>query len=307
MATARVRRSTPRGIVAFALLLAAAGVRAASAPSPTSVTVATWNIAWFGDGVGDGVLTGNRDGRHLRSEDDYRRLRRVVARLVELGTEVIGLQEIENESAARRLFPAEGWDLFISARDTDPAWAQRTALVVRRTAGWAVERHPDIAEWSPLGRDRYGVDVTLSRGDERVRVLTVHFQSGCHNRPLGSARSQCGFLRMQFAVLKGWLHERLAERAPILIAGDWNRTLSRPRDEAAAGIPGEPRILPPVGSAPSCWNARFPNYIDHILAFAPPGRRVASADFEEVLYEAGPALRDRLSDHCPIVASVTFE
>ncbi len=272
------------------------------------MTVATWNIAWFGDGVNDEILVGNRrGGRHLRNADDLAELRGIVGRLTERGVEIVGLQEIENAAAARRLFPADGWDLFVSTRDTDPQWAQRTALAVRRSAGWRVERHPDIVEWSPLDRDRYGVDLTLSRGQERLRVLAIHFQSGCNQKPLAAGTSECGFLRMQFAVLEGWIYERMEEGIPVVIAGDWNRTLSRPGDEAAAGIPRDPLLLPPAGSSPSCWGARFPNYIDHIVAFAPPGGRALSRGFEEVLYQAPRARRDALSDHCPIVAAVGFE
>ena len=276
--------------------------------SSTRITVATWNIAWFGDGVSDAVLVGNhRGGRFLRREADFERLRGIVSQLVDHDVEVVGLQEVENTAAARRIFPTSDWDLFLSTRDTDPEWSQRTAIVVRRGAGWRVQRHPDVMEWSPQGRDRHGVDVTLTRGEERVRILTVHFQSGCNSEPLHSGKRQCGFLRMQFAVLKGWLLERLEEEIPTVVAGDWNRVLSRPGDEAAEGLPGSPVILPPVGSSPRCWGGFFDHYVDHIVAFAPPGRQASRERFEEVLYGAPETARDRLSDHCPLVATVGFE
>ena len=299
-----------RGLAALGPILAAAAfsgaVEAERAP-PSTISVATWNIAWFGDGVRDEVLTGNRrDGRHLRDADDLTRLRGIVRRLADRGVEVVGLQEIENAAAARRLFPERDWDLFVSRRAPAPEWSQRTGIAVRRSAGWRVERHPDIVEWSPQGRDRHGVDLTLSRGEERVRVLTVHFQSGCNREPLASAKPRCGFLRMQFAVLKGWLYERREEATPVVVAGDWNRLLSRPGDEALALLPGSPLLLPPPGSAPGCWSGRFDNFVDHILAFAPPGGRAVRRSFEELLYDAPVRLRDRLSDHCPLIATVAF-
>ena len=290
----------------FALLLASAAF--AAQPPRTEITVATWNIAWFGDGIRDGVLRGNqRGGRFLRQEADLERLRSVVSRLVDLDVEVVGLQEVENAAAVRRIFPDDDWDVFVSTRETDPEWSQRTAIVVRRGTGWRVERHPDVVEWSPQGRDRHGVDLTLTRGAERVRVLTLHFQSGCHAKPLRSPERQCGFLRMQFAVLKGWLFERMAAEVPTVVAGDWNRFLSRPGDEAAAGLPGEALVLPPPGRSPACWDGFFDHYVDHIVAFAPRGREVAPAAFEEVLYGAPRSARDRLSDHCPLVATLGFE
>ena len=277
------------------------------AQPPAHLTVATWNIAWFGDGIGDEVLVGNRSrGQYLRREADFERLRGVVSRLANLGVEVVGLQEIENAAAARRIFPETDWELFLSRRDTDPEWSQRTAIVVRRATGWQVERHPDVAEWSPQGRDRHGVDLTLSRGEERVRVLTVHFQSGCHGDSLDSGKRPCGFLRMQLAVLKGWLFERMGEGVPTVVAGDWNRFLSRPGDDTVAELPGNTLVLPPVSRAPGCWGGRFDHYVDHIVAFAPPGRVASSRAFEEVLYEAPDSAHDRLSDHCPLVATVSF-
>ena len=302
----RERPGAPGTRAVFALLLLAGA--SAAAPSPTRITVATWNIAWFGDGVEDEVLVGNRrGGRYLREEADFERLRGVVTRLADHGVEVVGLQEVENAAAVRRIFPDADWELFLSRRDTDPEWSQRTAIVVRRSAGWRVERNPDVVAWSPQGRDRHGVDLTLSRRDERVRVLTVHFQSGCHGDPLRSGKRPCGFLRMQFAVLKGWLFERLAEEIPTVVAGDWNRFLSRPGDEAAVGLPGEPVILPPVGSSPTCWDGFFEHAVDHVVAFAPRGTEVRPTGFREVRYEAPRAARDRLSDHCPLIATLAFE
>lgn len=295
----------PRTAAACAALLLAS---ASAGQSPTEITVATWNIAWFGDGVRDEILTGNqRGGRHLRGDSDLGRLRAVVRQLADRGVEAVGLQEVENEAAVRRLFPASDWELFLSRREPEPEWSQRTAIVVRRSAGWRVERNPDIVEWSPQGRDRYGVDVTLTRGGERVRVLTLHFQSGCNGEPLRSDKRQCGFLRMQFAVLKGWLFERFDEGIPTVVAGDWNRFLSRPGDEAASALPGAPVILPSPGRSPACWDGFFDHYVDHLVAFAPPGQAAASSFFEETLYEAPLAARDRLSDHCPVLATFRFQ
>ena len=308
----KVRRSPPRlrrlSPIVGALLAAGPAIASQSRPAAPEITVATWNIAWFGDGVRDGVLRGNqRGGRFLRAEADFERLRDVVSRLVDLDVEVVGLQEVENAAAVRRIFPEDDWDLFLSTRETDPEWSQRTAIVVRRSAGWRVDRHPDVVEWSPQGRDRHGVDLTLTRGGERVRMLTLHFQSGCNAKPLRSREPQCGFLRMQFAVLKGWLFERIAEAVPAVVAGDWNRFLSRPGDEAAAGLPGEALILPPPGRSPACWDGFFDHYVDHIVAFPPRGREVAPTAFQEVRYGAPRSARDRLSDHCPLVATLGFE
>ena len=301
-----------RGLASVLLLsLAASGGAARAARPPAvrdlTVTVATWNIAWFGDGVNDEVLRGNRrDGRYIRDGEHLTRLGAIVTHLEELGTDVVALQEIENEAAGRRLFPAADWDLHVSGRDTDPAWSQRTAIAVRRAAGWRVERHPDIVEWSPRGLDRYGVNLTLRRGSERVRVLTVHFEAGCAGAPLDSGRRDCGFLRMQGAVLKGWLHDRREEGVPVIVAGDWNRFLSRGDERLPPWFPADPLVLPSPGSSPGCWGGRFPNYVDHILAFVPPGGEVTPTRFEELLYDAPRAMRDGLSDHCALVGTLTF-
>ena len=302
----RAVKRTCRPLAALVLVLIAAG--AAEGQSRTRITVATWNIAWFGDGVRDRVLRGNqRGGRYLREEADFERLRGVVSRLERLDVEVVGLQEVENAAAVRRIFPEADWDLFLSRRDTDPEWSQRTAFVVRKGAGWRVERNPDIVEWSPQGRDRHGVDLTLSRGGERVRVLTVHFQSGCQGGPLDSGERPCGFLRMQLAVLKGWLFERMAEGIPTVVAGDWNRFLSRAGDRTVAALPGKALVLPPASRSPACWGGRFDHYVDHVVAFAPGGREAFARAFGEVLYDAPNAARDRLSDHCPLVATLDFD
>ena len=203
--------------------------------SSLHLSVAAWNIAWFGDGVNDGVLVGNEDGgRFLRTEADYERLRGFVDDLVDRGAEVLALQEIENEAAARRLLPASEWELFVSRRDTAARWSQRTVTAVRRSSGWQVEHHPDVDAWAPDGRSRHGVDLTLSRDGEQLRLLNVHFQSSCHDDPLDSGSFACERLGLQFEVLGDWLRERFDEEIPVVVAGDWNRQLSRRSDETLA-------------------------------------------------------------------------
>ncbi len=275
--------------------------------SSLRLSVAAWNIAWFGDGVDDEMLVGNEDGaRFLRTEADHERLRGLVDDLVDRGVEVLALQEIENEEAARRLLPASEWNIFVSRRDTAPRWSQRTVTAIRRSSGWRVERHPDVDGWSPDGRSRHGVDLTLSRDGQHLRLLNIHFQSSCHDDPLDSPGFACGRLALQFMVLGEWIEERLEEKVPVVVAGDWNRQLSRRSDQTLALLPGDPLLLPPTGSSPDCWDGRFRYYIDHFLAFDADGGPAEERGFEEVLYDAPRELRDKLSDHCPLIAELAF-
>lgn len=294
-------------VVAMVVMVAmvAAPVSARELP----FVIASWNIAWLGDGINDELLEGNnrpyrkKRGQHLRNEADYLRLAHYAE---QLNASVIALQEVENATAVARVFPDDRWQIFVSSRETHPDRAQRTAVVVRK--GLAVKRHNDVT-LSYLKGLRYGVDVEIAPDNRHTfRLLSIHLKSGCFSDRKTSRKKACQKLRLQIPYLENWIDARARENIPFAVAGDWNRRLALPDDwvwkELQDADPPALRLsLTGAGIQSRCSDGKYPAFVDHIVLGGPATRWFRQ--FKEVTYSEPvtlKAIRHKLSDHCPVVA-----
>src|SRR5688572_19397204 len=133
----------------------------ANARAPQSIKVATWNL--------EHLAAENGVGCRPRTDADYTELRRHVDAL---GAHVIALQEVEDEAAARRVFPADRWSIVMSQRPrstrSDPCREGSAQRIRTQDVGFAVRRglrfrrNPDLHTLGLGDPDlRWGVDVTL--------------------------------------------------------------------------------------------------------------------------------------------------
>jgi endonuclease/exonuclease/phosphatase family metal-dependent hydrolase len=169
----------PLAPVVVAWLLASCS---AVTPSGPTLKVATWNLEHLA--AADGA------GCRPRTEADYAKLRAYAA---ELKADVIGLQEVENEVAARRIFPADAYDIVMSGQPYPAQQGQcgddgartfvpqRTGIVIRK--GVPYTAHAPLSALNvaadrarPL---RWGVDVSVG-GETPFRILNVHLKAGCN-------------------------------------------------------------------------------------------------------------------------------
>ncbi len=169
------------------------------------LVVATWNIQHLGDGIG-------RDQR-VRSPDDYGRLRRYAD---ELDADVIAIQEIENEDAARRVFDPARYEIILERADGSSSNI-RTGFAIKR--GVSFVHHTD---YEPIGLEdlRDGTDITVSVGSHTVRLLSVHLKAGCIQKSLSSAHKACSKLKKQIEPLKKWIDARRSEGTPFIVLGE---------------------------------------------------------------------------------------
>jgi len=163
----------------FAAAAAVAAVAVTEAPAAAEpLIIASWNVEHLRDQNGEGPVP--------RQDADYTRLAKYAAAL---GADVIALQEVENEAAARRVFPADAYQLFLEGRN-DP---QRTGFAVKN--GLAVVNNGDLAALAlEDGSVRRGVDVTVTVAGQPVRLLSVHLKSGCFDVPLSTPGNDCAKL-----------------------------------------------------------------------------------------------------------------
>lgn len=284
------------------LLLAALLACLALPAAAEGLKIAAWNIAWLTT-----KPAGHPDlPRDLvpRSEQDFARLRAYADRLA---ADVVAMQEVDGPLAAARVFGATRYEFHFPA-ETD---TQRAGFAWRR--GLNVTRNPDVSalDLAPNARRslRRGADITVRRGDgPPIRLLSVHLDGGCARDPVREPNSRdCQNLGRQAEILRDWIAERRREGIAFAILGDFNRRMDRNDEFRAVLTEAAPLTRPTEGFSNPCWarDGRARPFIDHILLGGPARDWLVRDSFRVLVYaERDPALRDRLSDHCPISVRV---
>ncbi len=262
------------------------------------IKLASWNIAW---------LTTKPSGhpdlpRDLttRTEQDFARLRAYAERLA---PDVVALQEVDGPLAAARVCDATAYDFHFPAEND----VQRSGFAWRK--GLQVTRNPDLMalDLRPTARRslRRGADITLHGANgARLRLLSIHLDGGCAQ---GSIRqpnsSDCQNLGQQAQILAEWITERRRENTPFVILGDFNRRFSREDDMLPLLNAASPMRRATEGFSNPYWSraGQGRSFIDHILLGLRAADWLVKDSFRVFSYnERDPAMRDVISDHCPI-------
>jgi endonuclease/exonuclease/phosphatase family metal-dependent hydrolase len=282
----------PPILLALAFLLAALPTRA------TELKLATWNIAWLTlRPAGDPELP---NGLEVRAPSDLDRLAAYARRL---DADIVALQEVDGPEAAARIFDPRAYAFFF-AEESD---VQRSGFAVRRKL--RAVRNPDLAALDVRAHARRslrrGTDITIeAAGGDRLRLLSVHLNSGCRDGRLERPFPECEALAAQAEVLAGWVAARRREGAAFAILGDFNRRMTGARDDLLDHLGPPPLLRATEGVSDPCWSGGDRGarpFIDHILLGGGAERWVQRDSLRVLVYaERDPALRPRLSDHCPV-------
>jgi len=269
-------------------------------PGPT-ITLAAWNMEHLAERNGSGCRP--------RTDADYAAMRSYVN---DLGADVIAFQEVESKAAAERVFDPAIYTVVMEERvGTDRGGfcrgregltinAQRTGFAIRK--GLPFDRQPDFTAIQAGNPDlRSGVDLIVRpQGGEPIRVLSVHFKSGCSS---GASNEACPVLFQQVPMMERWIDARAAEGVRFAVLGDFNRRLGISNDSIWAewddASPPNADLALASGDQSAGCNPRYRDFIDFIVL----DRRAASdlRGFEEATFED-----EGLSDHCAVSARLSL-
>jgi endonuclease/exonuclease/phosphatase family metal-dependent hydrolase len=262
------------------------------------IKLAAWNIAWLTT-----KPAGHPDlpsSLPARTPEDFARLRVYADRLA---ADVVALQEVDGQLAAARVFDATRFDFhFASEADT-----QRVGFAWRR--GLNVTRNPDVAalDLVPNARRslRRGADITVRVGEgPALRLLSVHLDGGCAQGSVRRPDSRdCQNLGRQGEIIRDWIAQRRREGVAFAVLGDFNRRMDRNDEFLALLAEAAPLARPTEGFANPCWarEGQARGFVDHILLGGAARDWLVRDSFRVLVYaERDPALRERISDHCPI-------
>jgi endonuclease/exonuclease/phosphatase family metal-dependent hydrolase len=219
-----------------------------------------------------------------------------------LDADVVALQEVDGEQAARLVFP--GYEFCFSSRVA----VQNNGFAIRRGLSFACG--PELTELSLHDDVRRGVELRLFPGTPReIRLLSVHLKSGCSRDALNSTRTSCVQLASQVQALEQWIEAQARAQVPFGLLGDFNRDLRRepPGPSVWADLDdADPPASDLVNTAEgqefkNCSPAQtFSGYIDYIILGRQLARGLVADSFGRELFRPKDALRRKLSDHCPV-------
>ena len=270
---------------ALTVSLAVATLAFACPSTALELRVAAWNLEHLADTNAEGCVG--------REDADYSTL---AERVDGLSADVVAFQEVENATAARRVFDEDRWSVEVSTRPVTgsgpPCRGRPSARLGHLATGIAVRagleytRNSDLSAIAGGNRFlRWGTDVTVARGGEELRVLSVHLKSGCWGTDQDdnvSSATACATLREQLETLAEWIADRHEEETPFVIAGDFNRRLAVPGDWAWLLLSEDNPSLSLItaGRIARC-DARYPEYIDHLLFDVNTGASMVLGSFKE--------------------------
>jgi endonuclease/exonuclease/phosphatase family metal-dependent hydrolase len=305
--------------ILFLLTASALGAEAVSRERD-ALTIATWNLEWLiapahfqmlkqhcipkGAPPAPDSIPCDVAHRLERSERDFAALARYAR---ELDADVIALQEVDGETAARLVFPDYTFCF------TRRAHVQNNGFAIR--AGLPHRCDPDLESLSLGDTLRRGAQLTLYPGEpHELRLLSVHLKSGCSDPPLSRDDKACRDLTRQAPRLREWMDEQDHAGRPYVVLGDFNRDLLS--DAGPGGLwqqlsgAGAGRLVNAASGEPfrKCVPGQgYAAYIDHIVLSRGLAAGLVPGSFARLTYRPIDARRTRLSDHCPVAVRTRIQ
>lgn len=274
------------GAVACAFLLACHTPQ--GAPENT-VTIGTFNIEWLGDGASD---------LKPRSDQECLLIADVIART---GVDVLGVQEVENDVALRRVTRyLDGYTGYLA----DAGIKQNVGLIVRK----GVQVEPlGTYDALTLGRKglRPGYVVRCTKGSFDWVMMVVHLKSTSRHDSTNQLRDESRQIRLeQVTLLKRWSDSVIAagKERDVIIVGDFNDFTSRRQNATLTPLLESSSMQFLTGALKSCKNDNWTT-IDHVVVSTSAQERVmkGSERMENTRAFLQPQMADAVSDHCPVI------
>lgn len=274
------------GAVACAFLFACHTPQ--GAPENT-VTIGTFNIEWLGDGASD---------LKPRSDQECLLIADVIART---GVDVLGVQEVENDVALRRVTRyLDGYTGYLA----DAGIKQNVGLIVRK----GVQVEPlGTYDALTLGRKglRPGYVVRCTKGSFDWVMMVVHLKSTSRHDSTNQLRDESRQIRLeQVALLKRWSDSVIAagKERDVIIVGDFNDFTSRRQNATLTPLLESSSMQFLTGALKSCKNDNWTT-IDHVVVSTSAHERVmkGSERMENTRAFLQPQMADAVSDHCPVI------
>jgi predicted extracellular nuclease len=254
------------------------------------LSIATFNIAWLGDGEGKDVIP--------RAKEHYALIADIIN---ETSADIIALQEIENMQALNQLLvhlPDYTAILGSGGKSQNVGFMYRKSLKVE-----------SIGEYLPIAidpsRNRPGYVVKVKKGNFDCYVMSVHFKSTSRFDSTDEMRIESRRMRRdQSQKAMAWIDSIKSNNIDqdIFIVGDLNDFPKREKEPTLQALTNSSEITFLTSEMKSC---KFQNFyvIDHIIASKSAQNRFikGSERIIDIYSMHSKEVVEKISDHCPIV------
>jgi 5'-nucleotidase (lipoprotein e(P4) family) len=267
----------------------------------SSLKIASWNAEHLAYPISTGCKP--RTTAEIASMQAY---------VNEIDADIVALQELGSESAARLLFPETEWNIVMSARADSESYVcrgngyqstqQKVAFVYKKSV--RLSQVTQVSELS-LGNPglRFGLMITIDTANGPVDLLNLHLKSGCFVDDFQRSDSPaCEVFAKQAAILDAWVEQKEASLRQFVILGDFNHRISAPYNRLTQNLRSNSEQMDSslqiateklIGCHP-----RYPAPIDHIIVGGMNANvSIKNAKFH--LFE-GADETSMLSDHCAV-------
>ncbi|MBS1561832.1 MAG: endonuclease/exonuclease/phosphatase family protein [Bacteroidetes bacterium] len=253
------------------------------------VTIGTFNMEWLGDGVGD---------TKKRTDADYLRIADIIEKT---GADVIGIQEVENEAALKKVLRyLDGWKGVVGTT----AREQNVGVLWRSSVSVNVE-----GEYMPVaivpGRNRPGFVVNCTKGDLSWKMMVVHLKSTSRYDSTSEMREESRRVRAhQVDVITAWSDSLLnvAMEQNVMVVGDFNDFPQRANSPTLTSLVQSSNMKFVTDGVKSCKEKNFVT-IDHVVVSPSILQRLIKGTERTENFRAFLSAEDAdmVSDHCPVI------
>ncbi|NLO18721.1 MAG: hypothetical protein GX121_02410 [Ignavibacteria bacterium] len=259
------------------------------------LVLGTFNVEWLGDGVNDRVK---------RSESDYKNIAELI---LDTESDIIGLQEVENDEAILRLLKyLPDYKAIVSSGGNQQkvAFLYNSSLQIK-----------DWSEYSELAiegnRTRPGLVLSVQKKNFKCAVMVVHLKSTSRYDDTKEKKERSQNLReSQAQVISNWADSMIANNIEknLVILGDFNDTPTRKINPTLKPLMDNKSLFFLTTSLKSC---KYPTWyvIDHVLISESMKRHYEenSVFFYDFRSKFSDLSLKMISDHCPITARFRIE
>ncbi|MFN8366227.1 MAG: endonuclease/exonuclease/phosphatase family protein [Candidatus Kapaibacterium sp.] len=285
-----MKLSTIAFVCSFATLFLLNACSSTQHPNPDTVTVATFNMEWLGDG--------NADDKKPRTEADYKRIAEVIEKC---NADIIGVEEVENgEALAKVLKYVDGYSYYIGKAGRQ----QNVGVLYRNTV---TVTNPQ--EYMPVAtrgeRNRPGFVVNCRKGNFDWTMMVLHLKSTSRADSTDQLREESYVNRReQAAKVAAWADSIVTttKEKDVLIIGDLNDSPVRKNNPTLTALSNDVNVIFLTASLGSCKNSSWLN-IDHIVASQQAAKRWLPAAMHHYNFHAAYRTEEAnmISDHCPVL------
>lgn len=273
----------------FALLLLVSCSNNIPEHKANSITIATFNVEWLGDGNGD---------QKSRSEGDYKRIADVIKKT---GADIIACQEIENQVALGRVAKyLPEFNHYVAK----PSGAQNLGVLYKSNLSVEVIGNYDPIAIDPK-RNRPGLELYVKAGNFDFSMMIVHLKSTSRYDDTEEKRVASVETRLlQAKAIKQWVDEKTqkGKEQDYIILGDYNDAPKREKNGSLGILLSDPNLDFITKDTKSCGKYSDSYTIDNILVSKSALKRcylesLMTFDFTQSYTKEQ---LKQLSDHCPV-------